>query len=295
MKLDNIENKKSVSIYNFDEFKKMKFDKFQIYFGSERPPNYSLKGEEYYPTLVKKEDYEKYGLIVKKEINVKKILKYSDWENIEELIENKENTEEFYHELYKNVRLFIEDDLYLKDGYFTLGDFQFTYIIDGVEIKLKESSSKRRNRIFLKSLNYLFWIYIVSVISFLFVDLTIGLIVLFFPGLIYFVWVLYKGFMELRDEIKYDRDGKNIFLYYLIKLPYKIVLYSFYIVLIFGWFLIPGYFIFESSFHYSLLELLGGEIGKVFWGTLYFFIMSYIGGKLMNYLDRIEKKIKSYF
>lgn len=295
MKLDNIENKKSVSFYNFDEFKKMKFDKFQIYFGSERPPYYFLKGEDYYPKLVQKENYDKYGLIVKEKINVKKILKYSDWENIEELIENKENTEEFYHELYKNVRLFIEDDLYLKDGNFTLGDFQFTYIIDGFEIKLKESSSKRRNRIFIKSLNYLFWIYIVSVISLLFVDLTIGLIVLFFPGLIYFVWVLYKGFIELREEIKYDRDDKNILIYYLFRLPFKIVFYSFYLVLIIGWFLIPGYFIYESNFYHSLLELLGGVIGEVIWGTLYILIMSYLGEKLMNYVYSIEKKLKSYF
>lgn len=284
MKLDNIENKKSFSIYHFDELKKMKFDKFQIYLGSERPPYYFCKGEEYYPKLVQKDDYEKFGLIVKKKINVKKILKYSDWENIEELIENKENTEEFYHELYKNVRLFIEDDLYHKDGNFTLGDFQFTYIVDDVEIKLKESRSKRRNRILVNSLNYLFWIYIVSVIILCFVDLKIGLIVLFFPGLVYFYWGLHKIFKEMRD-------GKNIFRFYLIDVP---IFFIFKTILL-GWYFIPFYFIYKSPLYYHLMEIIGGIVGETIWGLIYIFIMTFIGSKLLDYLDSVEKKIKSYF
>ena len=43
MELNNIENKKSFNIYHFDELKKMKFNMFEIYLGSERPPYYFLK------------------------------------------------------------------------------------------------------------------------------------------------------------------------------------------------------------------------------------------------------------
>ena len=295
MELDNVENKKPVNIYHFDELKKMKFDKFQIYLGSERPPYYSCKGEGYYPTLVQKEDYDKYGLIVKKKINVKKILKYSDWKNIEELIENKENTEQLYHELYKNVRLYVEDDLYIKDGGFTLGDFQFTYIIDGVETKLKETRKVWRNRILVNSLNYLFWIYLISVVILSFIDLTIGLIVLFFPVIIYTIYVSFIGLKNLRNELKYDRQGKNILLYYLIELPFKIVYYSFYLILIIGWFLLPGYFIYESSFYYLLLEFIGGIVGKGIWSFGYLYVMTYLGSNLLDYIGSIENKIKSYF
>ena len=207
-----------------------------------------------------------------------------DFPNIEDLIENKENTEEFYHELYKTVRLYLEKDLFRKDGYFTLGDFQFNYIIDGVETKLKMSNKKRRSQLLANSLKYLLWIYLVSVIILSFIDLTIGLTVLFFPGLIYFVWSIYKISKEMRE-------GKNIFRFYLIDVPIFFLFKSIFLC----WYFVPFYFIYKSTFYYNLLEFLGGIIGEIVWFGIYILIMTFLGSKLIDYLNSIEKKIKSYF
>jgi hypothetical protein len=58
MELNHIE-KNPFNVYHFDELKKMKFNKFEIYLGSESHPLYYCKGEEYYSKLVPKQDYDK--------------------------------------------------------------------------------------------------------------------------------------------------------------------------------------------------------------------------------------------
>ena len=295
MELNNIDNKKPVRVYHFDEFRKMKFNKFEVYLGSERPPYYYCNGEDVYPKLVPREDYDKYGLLVNKIIDLDEILKYSDWSNFGELIENVKNTEDFHQKLYEILRVYLEKDLYIKDKYFTLGDFQFTYVIDGEEIKLKVSRKKRLNQILDKLSNYLFLIYLLSVVTLCFINVILGMCVMFLPFVIYLIWVSYKELIDLRIELKYDRQGKNILFYYLIKLPLKIFLFLFFYVSIGGWFLIPLYFIYESHFYYLLLEILGGVIGISIWVCLYFFIMIFLGEKLLKYIDYIEIKIKSFF
>jgi hypothetical protein len=137
--------------------------------------------------------------------------------------------------------------------------------------------------------------FVISGFILFFVDIIIGTIVMMIPLMYYLIYVFYNLMKDLRTELKYDREGNNILLYYLIKLPFKIFYYSFYLVLILGWFLIPGYFIFESSFYHSLLDLLGGVIGQTVWGILYFLILTYLGEKLLDYISKIENKIKSYF
>jgi hypothetical protein len=109
-----------------------------------------------------------------------------------------------------------------------------------------------------------------------------------FPVVCYLIWVLYKGLIDLRIELKYDSQGKNILFYYLIELPYKIIVFGIYYVLgylyyvlFFGWFLIPGYFIYDSIFYHFLLEILGGGIGILIWICLYVFIMIFLGEKLL--------------
>ena len=277
--------------------KKVKFNKFEIYLGLYNNTQYRYDdvNKDNYNKIVKIKDYEKLGLIDSKSFNIEEILVDTKWDSLKHLIQSINTSKELFDEIEKLVRYYLEDVLYSNEnGDFELVDFSISYLIDGEICEVSNYNEKRR-KILVNILIYSSVFFLISGTILFFYNIIIGSIVFCLPLIFYYLYEFHKGLKKLRIELKYDREGKNIFLYYLIELPYKIVLYSFYIVLIFGWFLIPGYFIFESSFYYSLLELLGGEIGKVFWYTLYLFIMSYIGGKLMNYLDRIEKKIKSFF
>jgi hypothetical protein len=111
----------------------------------------------------------------------------------------------------------------------------------------------------------------------------------------YLIYVSYDGLRDLRKMLKHKSEGKNLFLFYLIELPYKIVLYSFYLFVFSGWFIIPFYFFYKSSFYFLLIEFIGGVVGEGLWIILYLFVMSYFGKKLFGFFDLIEKKIKSMF
>jgi hypothetical protein len=285
MELDNNEIFKSVKIIHFNELKKMKFDKFEVYLGFEKPPYYSIKEErEYNHKLIKKDDYDKYDLISRKRLDIKELLNYSDCNSIEELVEKNINTEELYHEIYKLVRLYIENDLLQKEQDIKLGDFQITYIINGVITKLKVSSKKKREIILGKFINYFFWIYILSLIISFFISIEISGIILIIPAILYAIWAYYSIYKELRD-------GENYFKFYLLKLPF----YFFILGIIGCWYFIPFYFFYKSSFYFLLMKFIGGVVGEVVWFFSYIFIMYYFGKKLLRYLDILQEKIKSIF
>lgn len=297
MDLENIENKKLVNVYYFNKLKKLKFEKFEIYLGFDKHTQYFVNDyyKEIYKKSVKIKDYEKLGLIDSKIIDIKELLVDSKWDSLEELIEKKSNSKELFKEIEELMRYYIEDTLYSNEkGSFELVDFSFIYLIDGEKKELIDFNEKRR-KILINILVYSSVFFVISGFILFFVDIIIGTMVMMIPLMYYLIYVFYNLMVDLRNELKYDREGKNILLYYLIKLPFKIVYYSFYLILILGWFLIPGYFIFESSFYQSLLDILGGVIGQSVWGLLYFLILIYLGEKLLDYITKIENKIKSYF
>lgn len=298
MKFNNSNKSKSVKIYYFNKLKRMRFNKFEIYLGTDKPIEYFINDRDnyIYNQKVQIKDYEKFGLIDSLKIDIQNIIIDSRWENLEQLIDKMNSSKELIEEVKRITKNYLEDILDKnKKGDFEIGDFSFSFLIDGEKYEVYDYNEKRRRFLFNTFIySSIFFVFSGLFIQF-FVDVIIGSVVFILPSVFYFIWVLYKLSLDSMLKIKYDRDGENIFYYYLLKLPIKIVFYSLLIVLIFGWFLVPGYFLYESTFYYFLLEYLGGYLGEVFWGTLYFFIMFYLGDKILKYINNFEKKIKSYF
>lgn len=292
MELKNFNKNKSGKIYYYNKFKKMRFKKFEIYLGADNPIQYNINdGDNYiYNHKVQIKDYEKFGLISSLKIDFEKIIIDTEWENFEHLISGMNSSENLLDELKRISRNYLEDTLNKnKNGDFELVDFSISYLIDGEMYEVSDYDEKRSN-LFVKILFFSTSFFLISGVILFFYNAIIGSIVFCLPVIFFYLNQLYKGLKKLRFELKYSRGNKNIFYYYLLKLPFKIVFYSFIIVLILGWFLVPGYFIYQTSFYYSLLEILGGYVGEAFWLILYLFVMIYLGDKILICFDYLEKK-----
>jgi hypothetical protein len=297
MELNNMDNKKSVSVYYFSKLKKMKFEKFEIYLGFDKHTQYHVNdySKEIYKKTVEINDYEKLGLIDNRTFDIKEILVDSKWESLEQLIQKKSNSLELFIEIKKLMRNYLEESLYWNEkGSFELVDFSIIYLIDGEKKEVIDYNEKRR-KILVNILVYSSVFFIVSGFILIFINEISGIMVMLIPLMYYLIYVSYDGLRDLRKMLKHKSEGKNLFLFYLIELPYKIVLYSFYLFIFSGWFIIPFYFFYKSSFYFLLLEFIGGVVGEGLWIILYLFVMSYFGKKLFGFFDLIEKKIKSMF
>lgn len=280
------ENKKPVKLFYFNKLKKMRFNKFEIYLGINKNTSYRYDdtSEDNYNEIVKITDYEKLGLINCKSFNVDEILVNTKWESFNHLIQSKNSSKQFFDEINKLMRYYLEDLLYSnKNGSFELIDFEITYFIDGEIREIVDYNEKQRNLLY-KFFIYSSIFFLISGFILFFIDEIIGGIVFLFPGLIYFIWGIHKTLKEMRD-------GKNVLIFYLIDVP----LFLIFKTIILCWYYIPFHFIYESKFYYILLEFIGGFIGETIWGVIYIFLMTYIGSKLLDYLDSFEKKIKSLF
>lgn len=131
-----------IEVYDFIEFKKLKFNKFEIELGYDELTEYFYddEDEDNYEELVELEDYDKYGLIDYKTFNLSELIDNSEtWESIEELISKVNNSSELSDEIEIMVRNYLEENVSgLSDGMFLLGSFQFLYFVDGVETEIED-------------------------------------------------------------------------------------------------------------------------------------------------------------
>jgi hypothetical protein len=127
-------------------------------------------------------------------------------------------------------------------------------------------------------------VYIILLIIAFFYNEIVGILVFFFPWVIYWLYGMFKSTYEILTD---NRRGENFFLYYLVKVPYYIFLAILYVSILIIWYCLPAYYINDSLFHRILIDLLGGEIGKMIWILLYVVIMSYIGSKILTKLNII--------
>jgi hypothetical protein len=290
-------NSSNRQFYYFKKLKKIKFEKFEIHLGYDKHTQYYYDdiSKDNYKEIVEIKDYEKLGLIDSITLDIKEILVDTKWESFEQLIQEKNNSKELFDMINELTSYYLENTLHdNENGSFEIVDYSITYLIDGEKRKVIDFNEKRRE-IYLNILIYLSVFFVVSGALLCFKDILLGIIVLFIPCIFYWIWVSHNGLLELRNVLKYSRDGKNILFFYLIELPFKIVISLVYLILISGWYLIPAYFILESGIYYSFLEILGGYIGICIWAIIYILIMSFVGEKLYNHVYTIEKKIKSLF
>jgi hypothetical protein len=286
MESNHNENKKPIKLFYFNKIKKMKFKKFQIQLGFNKHTQYNYDDvrKDNYGKNVKLKDYEKFGLIDNKIFDINELLVDTKWESLEQLINNKSNSNDFFNEIKKLIRYYIEEVLYNNDrGSFELIDFDVIYLIDGEIREVVDYNEKHRNLLY-KFFIYSSIFFLISGFILFFIDEIIGGIVFFIPSVIYSIWGVHKVLKEMRD-------GKNIFKFYLIDVP----LFLLFKTIVLCWYYIPFHFIYESKFYYGLLEFIGGVIGETIWGVIYIFLMTYLGSKLLDYLDSFEKKIKSFF
>lgn len=287
MKFNNSNKSKSVKIYYFNKLKRMRFNKFEIYLGTDKPIEYFINDRDnyIYNQKVQIKDYEKFGLIDSLRIDIQNIIIDSRWENFEQLIDKMNSSKELIEEVKRLTKNYLEDILDKnKKGDFEIGDFSFSFLIDGEKYEVYDYNEKRR-RFLLNTFIYLSIFFVFSGLFILFfVDELIGGIVFFIPPMIYFIWGVHKVLKEMRG-------GKNIFKFYLIDVPLFLLFKTIFLC----WYYIPFHFIYESKFYYVLLEFIGGVIGETIWGIIYIILMTNLGSKLLDYLDSFEKRIKNFF
>jgi hypothetical protein len=128
-----------IEVYDFTEFKKLKFNKFEIELGNDELTEYFYNDEDNYDQLVEMEDYDRYGLISYKTFNLNELIDNSyTWENIEVFISKMNNPSELSDRVEIMLRNYLEGNVSgLCDGEFTLGVIQFSYFIDGVETEIE--------------------------------------------------------------------------------------------------------------------------------------------------------------
>jgi hypothetical protein len=84
------------------------------------------------------DDYDKFGLITRKKINIKKLIKnHSSWNSIDEFLKEMKSQSQFNLEIQSMSKNFLEDSLRnLSTGEFFLGNFEYDIIINGFHTTL---------------------------------------------------------------------------------------------------------------------------------------------------------------
>jgi hypothetical protein len=127
-----------VNVYEFNDFQKLTFKKFEVDLGFSSLTEYFYDDDN--EDEVEVEDYEKYGLIDRKRFDVNELIEINDyWNSIEEIIKNVSSSSEFMMEIETMLKDYLE--YYTNDlttGEFILGDFVFDLIIDGVETEIED-------------------------------------------------------------------------------------------------------------------------------------------------------------
>lgn len=136
-----------LDVYDFEEFQKLKINKFEVELGYDTTTKYFYDDEnnddennDDYGNEVSIKDYRGYGLIDQKIFDLKELLEYSDkFENEEDLISKVNDGEELSIEIKDMVQKYLEKNLSnLCEGSFLLGDFVVRCIIDGVETEFEK-------------------------------------------------------------------------------------------------------------------------------------------------------------
>lgn len=134
----NIYRQKTVNVYNVENFKKLNFKKFEILIGPDELTEYYYDNQdlENYQEPVEEEDYDKFDLIDQDKID---LLDFMELNELKNLISNIEYSDNFYCKIEDIVRDYLEENLYYTDDvYFSLGNFSFSYVIDGVETEVED-------------------------------------------------------------------------------------------------------------------------------------------------------------
>jgi hypothetical protein len=135
-----------------------------------------------------------------------------------------------------------------------------------------------------KLIDYFILFYLILIIVLSIIDFSLGGIALSIPAIIYGIWSYHEFLKEMRN-------GDNIFIFYLYKLPRYIFLSSIFL----AWYSFPFFLFPELIYENFFLEILGGLIGQIVWSGVYLVIMSYLGSWILEYIESIVKKIKSKF
>jgi hypothetical protein len=278
MKKDKKNNLKSNNILYFNEFKKMKFKKFEVYLGKNKPTKYGYKN--FSGKLIELDESDKVDLIEKKIFDVNEILIESEWESFKQLVQTKNNWKDLDEEINKLMKSYLDKNLKnTQNDDFELYDFHLTYLIDDEEKEIVDFSEKIKE-IILEKLNYVFPFLLGSlplfclICSYFDLDDTIGLVLLIylFSFIVIFIFpIFYKGlkdyFYFLKDYFKCEDRNENIVFHCLISIPLKIIkLISLNILAVvfiiirklipFLWIIYPSYYIYnQSSFYPYLIEL----------------------------------------
>jgi hypothetical protein len=133
-------------------------------------------------------------------------------------------------------------------------------------------------------IKYFIGFYVILVIILSIIDFNLGGIALSIPIIISIIWAYYGLFKKLRN-------GDNIFIFYLYKLPRYIFLSSIFL----AWYSFPFFLFPELIYENFFLEILGGLIGQIVWSGVYIVIMTYLGSRILEYIESIVEKIKSKF
>ena len=202
MKFNNYNKSKSVKIYYFNKLKRMRFNKFEIYLGTDKPIEYFINDRDnyIYNQKVQIKDYEKFGLIDCLRIDIQNIIIDSRWENFEQLIDEMNSSKELIEEVKRLTKNYLEDILDKnKKGDFELVDFTISYIIDG-EIREVSDYNEKLRGILVNILIYSSVFFLISGVVLFFYDVIIGSIVFCIPLLFYYLWSFYKGLKKLKEK-----------------------------------------------------------------------------------------------
>jgi hypothetical protein len=126
---------------------------------------------------------------------------------------------------------------------------------------------------------------IIIVTSFYFNE-KVGAALFFLPFVIYAIYAL-------SIQLEKKRKNRNVFYFYLIKLPHNFIFVMLYASVVALWYFLPAYYIQNSMFYRVLLGLLSGEIGKLIWLVLYGVMMTYVGSKLLKKFRSIANPPKT--
>jgi hypothetical protein len=131
---------------------------------------------------------------------------------------------------------------------------------------------------------YFIWFYVILTVVLYIIDYHLGNVAISIPIIISIIWAYYELFKDMRN-------GDNIFIFYLFKLPK----YLFFLLIVLGWYIFPLYIFPESIYENFFLKILGGLVGEIVWSGAYLVIMSYLGSWILEHIESIVKKIKSKF
>lgn len=135
---ENLLIQEMVNVCDLQTFKKLNFDRFEILIGRDEYTQYIFDNieDENYGMEVEEQDYNRFNLIDKERFD---LIDFKGHNEISLLISDVKSSRELYNELNDIVRSYLERNThYSEEIYFSLKNFQFVYIVDGVETEIED-------------------------------------------------------------------------------------------------------------------------------------------------------------